>query len=209
MESGTENVRPRERLWNEGPGALTESELLAALLGTGALSERILHRFPAGTLFKAEVSELARVEGLGPARAASLAAALELGRRCPPRSSVPGEPLRGPIDVWRRLPDIRASERECFTAFDLDAAHRVLAKRVVSIGTLTESLVHPREVFAPALERRAAALVVAHNHPSGDPRPSQEDRAVTRRLAAAGRLLGIPLLDHIVVSAQRWERVRV
>ena len=217
MESG-ESVRPRERIWTEGPAALTEHELISALIGTGIrglpiedLSKQILQRFPDGTLFEAGVLELASIEGLGPARAASLAAALELGRRTPirKRAAGSGEPLSGPLDVWRRLPDLREAERECFAAFDLDAAHRVLERRVVSVGTLTESLVHPREVFAPALERRAAALVVAHNHPSGDPRPSQEDRAVTRRLAAAGRLLGIPLLDHIVVSARRWERVRV
>ncbi|PCI31454.1 MAG: hypothetical protein COB53_13180 [Elusimicrobia bacterium] len=215
---GSDNARPRERLCSEGPGALTERELLAALLGTGVrgmpidqLSEHIIQKFPDGALFEAGVNELMRIEGLGPARAASLVAALELGRRSPARSfgAGSGEPLRNPLDVWRRLPDIRASERECFAAFDLDAAHRVLDRRIVSIGTLTESLVHPREVFAPALERRAAALLVAHNHPSGDPRPSPEDRAVTRRLAAAGRLLGVPLLDHIIVSAGRWDRVKV
>lgn len=116
-------------------------------------------------------------------------------------------PLRGPLDVWRKCEDIRDQDREMLKVFYLDAAHRPILSEIISIGTLTESLVHPREVFAPAFKNAAAAIVVAHNHPSGDSNPSEEDRSVTRRLAEAGRLLGIPLLDHIVVAAGTWNRV--
>lgn len=208
--------RPRERIWSDGVGALTERELLCAALGVGVrgvpvdrVAETLLERFPGASLLEAPVGGLASVRGLGPARAAGLAASFEFSRRAPARTrwSGRGDPLTGPLDVWRRTADLRGSARECVVAFYLDAAHRVLERQIVSIGTLTESLVHPREVFAPAIERRAAAVVVAHNHPSGDPKPSAEDRAVTRRLTAAGRLLGVPLLDHVVVCSSRWERV--
>ncbi|OIO05820.1 MAG: hypothetical protein AUJ52_13105 [Elusimicrobia bacterium CG1_02_63_36] len=219
MESGEFlGKRPRERIWSDGVGALTDRELLCAALGTGVrglpverLADGLLERYPGCALLQASVSDLAALRGLGPARAAGLAASFEFSRRAPERgrASASGEPLSGPLDVWRRLADFRGAARECFAAFYLDAAHRVLEREIVSVGTLTESLVHPREVFAPAVERRAAAVIVAHNHPSGDPRPSEEDRAVTRRLCAAGRLLGIPLLDHVVVSATRWDRVPV
>jgi len=110
-------------------------------------------------------------------------------------------PLGGPLDIWRACADFRAEMREMFVVFYLDAAHRVILREIISIGTLTESLVHPREVFRPAIANSAAAIVAAHNHPSGSSKPSHEDEAVTRRLAAAGRLLGVPLLDHVVVSA--------
>lgn len=108
--------------------------------------------------------------------------------------------LDGPQLVWDYLYDIRGAEKENFVALYLDARDRLIYKEVVSVGTATASLVHPREVFAPAVERRAVGIIVAHNHPSGDMEPSSEDRQATRRLAQAGRLLGIPLIDHVIVS---------
>ncbi len=108
--------------------------------------------------------------------------------------------LDGPALVWEYLHDLRDKPQEHFVALYLDARDRLIHRETVSIGTLTASLVHPREVFAPAVERRAAALIVAHNHPSGDPAPSAEDRQATRRLSQAGRLLGIALIDHVVVT---------
>ncbi len=108
--------------------------------------------------------------------------------------------LDGPSLVWQFLHDLRDKPQEHFVALYLDARDRLIHRETVSIGTLTASLVHPREVFAPAVERRAAALIVAHNHPSGDPEPSPEDRQATRRLSQAGRILGIGLLDHVVVT---------
>lgn len=139
------------------------------------------------------------------AEARRLAAALELGRRALAREPRRGEALRGGADVHGFLAaHLHALEVESFHALYLDAKGCLIEWRRVSEGTLTASLVHPREVYGPALTLRAAALVVAHNHPSGDPEPSAEDRATTRRLQRAGRLLGIELLDHVVVGGARY-----
>ncbi len=149
-----------------------------------------------------EGAEIGHLLELDPARARRLAAALELGRRALACGARLTEPLRGGRDVVRYLgPRMSGLRRECFHALHLDAKGRLLWEERVSEGTLTASLVHPREVFAPAILHRAAAVVVAHNHPSGDPEPSAEDRATTRRLQRAGRLLGIELLDHVIVGA--------
>jgi len=142
---------------------------------------------------------------MGPAKSATLAAALELGRRLAARRLRSGDPVRGPADVFRhfhaRLRDVR---HERFLVLLLDGRHRLLREVVISQGTLTASLVHPREVFRPALREAAAAVVLVHNHPSGDPSPSNEDREITARLADAGHLVGIPVLDHVVVADRGW-----
>lgn len=128
---------------------------------------------------------------------ARLGAALEIGRR----ALGPGGPvLTRPEDVFEWCADMRCADRERFVGLYLDARHRVVRRHTVSIGTLTASLVHPREVFGPAIRARAAALVVVHNHPSGDPEPSPEDCALTERLKEGARLLGVDLLDHVVVA---------
>ncbi|MBI2361913.1 MAG: DNA repair protein RadC [Elusimicrobia bacterium] len=184
--------RPRERLLARGPAALSEAELLSCVLGTGlpgqdalALSEALLCRHPEGG-------------------AARLAAALELARRWAGASPASPEPIDSPRRALRELGELAPLKKEHFVALYLDATHRPLHRETVSVGTLTASLVHPREVFAPALERPAAALIVAHNHPSGDPEPSREDRETTRRLCEAGRILGLPVLDHLIVAARGY-----
>jgi DNA repair protein RadC len=211
------DARPRERLHAYGADALGDSELLAMVLRTGAsgldapaLARHLLERFGGlRGLARAARAELAVARGMGPAKAAALVSALELGRRLAGRRRAPGEPVRGPEDVHRhyywRLRDRRV---ECFLAILLDSRHRVMRDVEVSTGTLTASLVHPREVFRPALREAAAALVLVHNHPSGDPTPSAEDRAVTRRLAEAGELVGIRVLDHVVVAEQGFYSFR-
>lgn len=168
-----------------------------------AIAPRSARRLPELAAWaEREPAELERQHGLEPAEALRLAAALELGRRALRARRTLPEPLRGGEEVFRLLhPRLAHLRTEHFFALYLDAKGRVLHERTVSSGTLTSSLVHPREVFAPALLHRAAALVVAHNHPSGDPEPSAEDRAATRRLHRAGRLLGVELLDHVVISA--------
>jgi len=186
---------------------------VALLLRTGArtggalqLAVRMLEG-PGGlrALAAAEVGELEGLPGLGPAKAASLAAAFELGRRGAARRLERGDVLRGPGDVHRhfaaRLRDV-ACER--FLVLLLDGRHRVLGEATVSQGTLTASLVHPREVFGPAIRRSAAAIVLVHNHPSGDPTPSGEDRSVTARLREAGELLGIRVVDHVIVAERGY-----
>jgi DNA repair protein RadC len=138
---------------------------------------------------------------MGPAKSASVCASLELGRRLAARRLHPGAAIRGPEDVFAHFhSSLRLVSHEKFIALLLDGRHRVLREEVVSQGTLTASLVHPREVFRPALREAAAALILVHNHPSGDPAPSAEDREVTRRLVRAGELLGVRVLDHVVVA---------
>lgn len=217
MRAAPETDRPRERLASLGPEALTDAEVLALLLRTGtrhagALSvARALLAACGGIegLSRAAPRELAGASGVGPAKAATLAAALELGRRLAARRLQEGAPIRGPEDVYRHFhPWLRHATQERFLAVLLDGRHRVLGQEVISQGTLTASLVHPREVFRPALRACAAALVLVHNHPSGDPSPSAEDRAVTARLARAGEILGVRVVDHIVVAERGYCSLR-
>jgi DNA repair protein RadC len=211
-----EGAGARERLRSQGPEALDDVELLALLLRTGtrgrpahALARELLGAGGLHGLARTLPSELARPPGVGPAKAASLIAALEVARRLAERRLENGDPIRGPEDVFRHFhARLRDMPHEQFHLLLLDGRHRVLREIMASRGTLTASLVHPREVFRPALREGAAALVVVHNHPSGDPGPSHEDREVTRRLVQAGALLGVPLLDHVVVAERGWVSLR-
>jgi DNA repair protein RadC len=204
---------PRERLEALGAESLSEAELIALLLRTGgsgrdalSLAAWLLQRHGGLVgLATVEGAELTRAPGVGKAKSAALVAALELGRRLASRRLRAGEPVRGPADVFRHFhARMRAWRHERFFVLLLDGRHRLLREVVISQGTLTASLVHPREVFRPALREAAAAVVLAHNHPSGDPTPSAEDREITGRLAEAGILLGIPVLDHVVVAERGW-----
>jgi DNA repair protein RadC len=208
---------PRERLDVHGSEALSDAELLALLLRTGgggvdvlAVAARLLAlRGGLQGVAGSSARELAQVPGVGPAKAATILAALELGRRLAGRRLRPGAALRGPEDVYRHYhPNLRHARQERFFAVLLDGRHRVLGHEVVSQGTLTASLVHPREVFRPALRACAAALVLVHNHPSGDPTPSAEDRDVTSRLARAGEILGVRVIDHVVVAERGYCSLR-
>jgi DNA repair protein RadC len=207
---------PRERLEEVGPTALSDSELVALLLRTGApgadalsVAEDLLTRLGGlGGLASARGGEL-RIEGIGRAKSASLEAALELARRLATRRLQRGDRVSGPPDVFRHFhARLRDEAQERFMVLLLDGRHRVLREEIVSQGTLTASLVHPREVFRPALREAAAALVLIHNHPSGDPSPSREDREVTARLQQAGEVLGIPVLDHVIVADQGFVSLR-
>ncbi len=136
-------------------------------------------------------------------------ASLELGRRVAGRRLAPGAPIRDPADVFRHFhPRLRDAAQECFFVLLLDGRQRLLREELVSRGTLTASLVHPREVFRPALRASAAAVLLVHNHPSGDPAPSPEDREVTLRLARAGEILGIAVVDHVVVAERGYVSLR-
>lgn len=198
--------RPRERLLRLGPDALREEELLALVLGTGfsgrsalEVARSVLAGKELRELVRLAPAALARLDGFGESRACALAAAIELARRSDsPKEQSPE--LSSPAQVYSQLRSLRLKQKEHFVALYVNARNRLLHVETVSIGTLTASLVHPREVFGPAIERRAAGVVVAHNHPSGDTRPSAEDCAATRRLERAGSVLGVPLLDHVVVA---------
>jgi DNA repair protein RadC len=201
--------RPRERLEQKGVGALADAELIALVLRTGnrthdawTIGRAAIDRF-GGLAGLAEASgrALEAVPGLGPAKSASLRAAIELARRLVDEPLERGQPIRSPADVQRHFRGrLRGFQRESFHVLLLDGRHRLIATEEVSVGTLTASLVHPREVFRDAIRSAAAALVLVHNHPSGDPSPSAEDRTVTERLRSAGLLLGIRVLDHVIVA---------
>lgn len=205
--------RPRERLIAYGADALSTAELLAVLLRTGTeqnnavgLAEHLLTHFSnLRGVANATIEELAGIHGIGPAKAAQIKAAIEFGRRLIAASPEERPKIRSPRDVYNLLgPSLRDEKREHFIALLLDTKNGVLRSRTVSVGDLSSSIVHPREVFSEAIRHGAASLIVSHNHPSGDPTPSPEDIAVTRRLAEAGELLGIELLDHIVLGDNRW-----
>ena len=208
--------RPRERLRRLGARPLAVRELLALLVGSGGregsaldVADRILAAWGSPRALAAVgPDELGAVSGVGVATAARIAAALELGRRAAAENGPERDRIRGPADVHRRMgPLLRDLRQEEFHALLLDTQHAVLRDVVVTRGILDASLIHPREVFRPAILESAAAVILVHNHPSGDPAPSAEDRAVTRQLAEAGRAIGIPVLDHVVVGDGRFATV--
>ncbi|HEY8531410.1 MAG TPA: DNA repair protein RadC [Limnochorda sp.] len=203
-----ETLRPRERLQRLGPEALSDQELLAILLGTGNqeesaldLARRILAQFGVGrSLAEASVEELREIPGVGLAKASQIRAAVELGRRL-----AGYVPQRIRLDRPERVAEFLRVEmahldREQFRVLLLDARSRLIHQHVVAVGGLDSAPVHPREVFKEAIKRSAASVILAHNHPSGDPEPSAPDLGVTRRLCRAGEILGIEVVDHIIVA---------
>jgi len=204
---------PRERIVQLGESRLSDAECLALILRTGSRGElaeqvgqRLLRRFGGlPGLSVARIREIAAEPGVGQVRAAALCAAFGIARRLGEVSFRPGTVVRNGGDVARIVRDsARGTGRECFFAVLLDVRHRMMALHVVSMGSLDATPVHPREVFSPAMRDGAAAVILAHNHPSGDPSPSPEDRVITDRLREVGELVGIALLDHIVVGTERY-----
>ncbi|MBY0279059.1 DNA repair protein RadC [Candidatus Binatia bacterium] len=205
--------RPRERLQHAGVEALSDVELLALLLraghrGASALDlARRLHARYGGIadLAAASPHELASVAGIGPAHAAAICAAVALGRRIEGRTLARGDRIGGSADVFRHFRACLAGlAQERFYVLLLDGKGRVMRDVRVSEGTLTASLVHPREVFRLAIREAAASVILVHNHPSGDPTPSPEDVTLTARLRSAGDLVGIKVVDHVVVGHHRY-----
>jgi DNA repair protein RadC len=209
-----EHDRPRERMARLGPAALTAAELLAILLSTGSRGRGSLDVASAlladggpglAGLARRTVAELARTAGVGAAKAARVAAGLELGRRLQEEGRGERPRIRSPGDVHRwfapRLADLAAEE---FHVLALDSQSAVLRDLFITRGILNSSLVHPREVFRGAIAEAAAGIIVVHNHPSGDPTPSADDRAVTRQLLEAGRILDLPVYDHVVIGQGRY-----
>ena len=206
--------RPRERLWSLGPAALTTVELLAILLGTGTGGRTALDlaadllEVGAGSLRRVAMrprAELLQIEGIGPGKGARLLAAFEVGARLAGEDRPAAPRIREPEDVARLFqPRLRDLQVEEFHLLALDSQSQVLRQVLVTRGLLNSSLVHPREVFRAAIAEAAAGIIVVHNHPSGDPTPSTEDRTITRQLAEAGRLLDLPLYDHVVIAGDRF-----
>ncbi|HEY9897599.1 MAG TPA: DNA repair protein RadC [Pantanalinema sp.] len=216
------DARPRERLLELGPKGLADAELLAILLGSGSASEtaldlalRLLATFGATGpealrgLSSARPEELARLHGLGPAKASRLVAAFELAERAGTLRATERPAVGGPEDLVRLVsPHLRGEAREHALVVWLNGRQQVLGWEAVSVGSLTEAVVHPREVYREAIRRGACAIALLHNHPSGDPAPSEEDRALTRRLVAVGGLVGIPLIDHVIVAEGGYYSLR-
>lgn len=201
--------RPREKLLQHGAAALSNRELLALLLGTGTASESVLQLaervlVAAGGLtglIHMSLEELQNVRGIGPAKAAVIQAALQLSLRFAEATRGAGPAIRSPKDVAELLmAQMKHLDREYFRIVLLDTKHRVIDTPVISIGNLNSSIVHPRELFKECIRRSSCAVIMVHNHPSGDPEPSPDDLDVTERIVQAGQLLGIKVLDHIIIG---------
>ena len=207
-----EDERPRERLMKLGADALSEAQLLAIVLATGEASSgrsaldlamHLVRTFDGlRALDAASIAELCQIKGIGPAKATTIKAALELGKR------LSGEPTQrhlkvtSPQDLVNYFqPRLQHLRKEVFKAVLLNTKHQMLKDVTVSEGSLSASLVHPREAFLPAIKESAAAVIFLHNHPSGDPTPSTEDKELTLRLAEVGQLVGISVLDHIIIGS--------
>ncbi|MEA2018374.1 MAG: DNA repair protein RadC [Campylobacterota bacterium] len=199
--------KPREKLLKKGASALKDYELVAILLGTGIkgkdvikLSKEIVKLFE-DDFTSLTLDKLLQVHGLGTAKASQLISALELSKRHLIKQN---KKISNAKDVFEELKEYRNKQQEYFLCIYLDGANHICQTRVITIGTLNQSLVHPREVFAPAVENRCASIIVAHNHPSGVLKPSREDILVTQRLKESGKLLGIELLDHVIFGREGY-----
>ena len=194
--------RPRERLIRSGPQALSDQDLLSVILVAGVKGKNVT--VLAGELLQKldrekeipTVKELCNLTGLGESKACSIAAMLEFGRR----KWAGGQRIRHPSDIFNLIRHHADRRQERFLCLSLNGAHEVLATRIVTIGLVNRTIIHPREVFADPILDRASAIVVAHNHPSGSIQPSAEDREITQRLKGAGDILGISFLDHLIFS---------
>ncbi len=194
---------PREKLAKYGVDKLKDHELLAILLGSGIkglnvleLSKKILKLINKVGISEITLKDLLEVKGLGKAKASQIISVIELTNRF----NEDKPEILTPKKVWELCADIRESKKEHLVVFYIDTQNKLIERQIVSIGTLNTSLVHPREVFEPAVKLSAASVIVAHNHPSGKNEPSNEDREVTRRLKEAGNLMGIELVDHVIVT---------
>ena len=210
-----EDERPREKLLASGAASLSDVELLAILLRTGTRTQSVLHvaeevlakyrdRGLVSVVHMAP-AELAEVKGIGQAKAATILAAVELGRRLASKAAEKFETIHGPEDVAAyAMPHFRYELREHFAVMLLDTKNHVLGMPTVSVGSLSASIVHPREVFRVAIQQAAASIILLHNHPSGDPSPSQEDIAVTEQLIKVGKIMNLPVLDHIIIGDNKF-----
>lgn len=201
--------RPRERMMHYGAESLSQAELLAILLRTGAQSESAIHiaqrllGITGGLRGLADLSieELTTIKGIGPAKAVQLKAGIELGRRMANSRLTEPVIIRSPQDAAEILTEqLRYLQKEHFICLFLNTKNHVIAQETLSMGSLNASIVHPREVFRAAMKCSSAAIICAHNHPSGDPTPSPEDISLTSRLIQAGEIVGIDVLDHLVIG---------
>jgi DNA repair protein RadC len=203
--------RPREKLLKYGPERLSDPELVAIILRTGRIGESVLS--VAKKLLKTtsldklpalSCQDLCKISGIGSVKACELLASIELGKRLFLNKKVTIAQLLKPGDVFDSLKDIRESKKEHFVVLFLDSRNQQIHREIISVGTINASLVHPREVFEPAVKHLAVQVILAHNHPSGDLEPSEEDLSVNKRLVEAGKILGVEILDHIIVTKDSY-----
>ncbi|HET7522400.1 MAG TPA: DNA repair protein RadC [Bacillales bacterium] len=208
-----EDERPRERVLQEGASVCSNQELLAIVLRSGTsresvlqLSQRLLHHFQGLRLLQdATVDELTQLKGIGTAKAVQILAAIELGKRFSRLQTAGRTAIHSPeAGAEYVMDEMRFLSQEHFVCLYLNTKNEVLHRQTVFIGSLNASIVHPREVFKEAFRRSAASVICLHNHPSGDPSPSREDIAITKRLVECGKMLGIEVLDHIVIGDQKF-----
>ncbi len=209
-----EDERPREKLYKYGPKALSNTELLAIIIRTGnkentaiEISQKLLVGKKEGISFLSDTSlqEITKVKGIGECKAAQILAAVELGKRVMSSTYKDKMKVTSPSDIADMLMlDMAHLKKEHFKIVMLDTKNQIIGIEDISIGSLNSSIVHPREVYKEAIARSSASIILVHNHPSGDPTPSKEDIAITRRLAEGGDILGIKVLDHIIVGNNKY-----
>lgn len=198
---------PREKFEKHGQEKLFDYELLAILLGSGIkgvnviqLSKKILSVIKKVSIKNIDINSLIKIKGLGKIKAIQVLSIIELTQRF----GIENPEILSAEDIWKLCSDIRDSKKEHFVVFYLDTKNKLIERQIVSIGTLNASLVHPRELFEPAISLHAVSVIIAHNHPSGDTSPSPEDIEVTKRLVDAGKILGIEVVDHLIVSKDNY-----
>lgn len=203
--------RPREKLVAKGVENLKDSELLAILLRTGTIGKnvieiasQILSKYSKKRLLQMTYNDLSKISGIDSAKATTLLAAFELSKRALEVNDTNLPVISDAKDAVTQLSDMRDLKKEHFVVLYLNAKNQLVHKETISMGTLNANLVHPREVFEPALKYSAAQIMVAHNHPSGDPKPSEDDLEVTKRLTEAGKMMGIEVMDHVIVSKNSY-----
>ncbi len=198
---------PREKLIEKGSTSLKDYELMAILIRTGVagkdvlqVSKEILKKFPTKKLLALDFAEISKIKGIGPAKACQLLASFELTKRALEVEDNNLPMIACAKDAVAQLQELRTAKKEHFVALYLNARNQLLSKETISIGTLNASLIHPREVFKSAIDHLAASILIAHNHPSGDCEPSDDDLEVTKRLKEVGKILGIEVVDHVIVT---------
>lgn len=212
MKELPEAERPREKLLEKGAQALSNAELLAILLRTGTknipvnrLAEQLLAKYELAGLASISPPELSKTTGIGLVKAVTLVAGIELGRRLSQREPGQRPIIRSPQDAADLvMSELRYQTKEHFMALLLSTKNHVIARAIISVGSLNASIVHPRELFREAISYSAAAVILVHNHPSGDPTPSQEDISLTKQLVEAGNLLTISVLDHVIIGDGKY-----
>lgn len=209
--------RPRERLQRYGPEAISTVELIAIVLGSGTknkpvlrLAQEIMVRFESlKGISEATIEELCEIKGLGVAKAIQIKSALSLGLRASRQAVTDKYRIENPAHAYHLIKEeLENEKRELFVVILQDVKGYLISHHVVGIGTLSNSLVHPREVFYPAIRHKASSIILAHNHPSGDPTPSQQDIYVTKLLVDAGKIIGIPVNDHLIIGIQKFISLR-